>query len=349
MKVQDKVYFYIYAPAYRENSAGIRVLYMLCDGLNRSELSSWIVQSNPNEKHDSHNLNCPILDMETLIKHQESCDKVIVVYSETVVGNPLRATNVIRYYLNFPGALGGTKHFDEREIKLAYSKKISSSLQGDFNVLFIPAIDPLTLPNFDRKSDFSLIYAGKYRAFKGQPIANYENPCYEIFRDGPKKQPRKEVLELLSQAKQIYVWENSTIATEAILLNTPVIFMRSDFLSEVIAEYELGKLGYTFETDPISIENARNEIQKAKSIYLEVWRNYPNEIEKVKILYSGDPRRLKPQEPKIKIPRNGVFVNLHRFRLFISISRNMGFSHAIRVTREFGYLRFKRLRGGLYE
>lgn len=342
MNNQERVLFYIYAPPYRSNSAGIRVLYMLCDGLNKDQVNAWIVLSNPNEASEMHDLDCPILDFQTLKNNMEITSKVVVIYSETVVGNPLSATNVIRYYLNYPGALGGTSKFRHDEIKIAYSENIGKTLTGNFEILFIPAVDPKSLPEKVEKSDLSLVYAGKYRAFRGRPEAAYEAPWLEIFRDGPNKQTRQEVLRLLSVAKQIYVWENSTIATEAILLGAPVIFMENDFLGKIIAEKELGHYGYTLKCDKESIDTARKELNLATQKYMEAWLKYPKDIDKFKNRVINEASNLGSQKSLLKIPRKGIYLNLHRLRMFISITRHSGILRALRVTREFGHFQIRK-------
>lgn len=334
--------FYIYVPGYRENSAGIRVLYRLCNGLNLSGFNAFIVRHNPSESPDPHNFVAPILTKELRDLHFYLKSKIVTIYSETVVGNPLNAKNIVRYLLNFPGELGGVLEFPKTDFVFAYSKVIADESHRDCKVLFIPAVDPLELPPLTSKENFSLIYAGKYRAFVGRPVFQYKKPNIEIYRDGPNRQSRKETLDLLSRASQIYVWENSSIATEAILLGTPVIFMKSEFLRQVIAEVELGSLGYTFDDSEESIQVAKSEIPHARQKYFEVWDSHLCEISKFGLFFESMSRDLIYETRPIRLPSSRWFFNSHRVRMFLSIVQHLGFLSAIRVTKEFGYLRMKR-------
>jgi hypothetical protein len=334
--------FYIYVPGYRDNSAGIGVLYRLCDGLNLSGFNAFIVRHNPSESSDPHNFLAPILTKDLRDLHFHLKSKIVTIYSETVVGNPLNAKNIVRYLLNFPGDLGGVMKFPKLEFVFAYSKVIADEYDGDCKILFIPAVDPFKLPPLTSKEDLSLVYAGKYRAFVGTPVYQYRQPSIEIYRDGPNRQSRKETLDLLSKASQIYVWENSSIATEAILLGTPVIFIKSEFLRQIIAEVELGSLGFTFEDSEESIELAKSQIPFAKQKYLEVWNSYLSEISKFGNFFESISRDLIYETHPIRLPLAGCFFNSHRVRMFISIVRHLGILSAIRVTKEFGYLRIRR-------
>jgi hypothetical protein len=270
--------FYIYAPSFRSNSAGVKVLYKFCDQINKQGFQAWVVIHNPSECAEIDPFDCPVLSQETSDLHKVQGKTQVIIYSETVPGNPLRATNIVRYFLNFPGVLGGMTKFRPNEYSVAYSKRIAEKLTFDVPVLFIPAVDPIELPCVGEKEDLNLVYAGKFRAFVGEPSLDYGVKTIEIFRSGTNKQGRDEVLNLLSRANRIYVWENSTIATEAILLKTPVIFIQNPLLGKVIAEFELGNLGYTFGLSEVEIDRARSELDQAATLYQSVLEAYPKKI-----------------------------------------------------------------------
>ena len=332
--------FYIYAPSFRSNSAGVKVLYKFCDQINKQGFQAWVVIHNPRERGDTDPFDCPVLSQETADLHFAQGKKQIIVYSETVPGNPLRATNIVRYFLNFPGVLGGMTKFKSTEHSVAYSKRIAEKLTFDVPVLFIPAVDPSELPSVRQKENINLVYAGKYRAFIGEPSLDYGVETVEIFRSGSNKQTRDEVLNLLSRANRIYVWENSTIATEAILLKTPVIFIQNPLLGKVIAELELGDLGYTFGLSEVEIEGARSELDQAAALYQSMLKAYPKKIKEW--LQDAQMYEWLPQRQKIRVPIGKYLINAHRVRLFMGICQNHGLLQAIRVTREFGYLQVKK-------
>jgi hypothetical protein len=332
--------FYVYVPAYRSNSAGIRVLYLLADKLQNLGHKTFLVVHNPSGLNDYHSFPVPVLTQTIADLHLLTGVVQVVIYSETVVGNPLRAQNVVRYFLNYPGALGGTAKINPNELNVAYSQSISKTVEGNCAVLFIPAVDLSELPrNVPKDSNLNLVYAGKYRAFIGEPKFNYGVKVTEIFRDGRNRQERPEVLKLLAAANRIYVWENSTIATEAVLLNTPVIFIKNPFLGEIIAEFELGLSGSTFGTTEMDIEVARAGLQKAQEVYRGIGALTDKQIDNFVNLSNEQFLNRELMRRSIRIPGNGNVINMHRVRMFLSIVRHRGIVSALRVVKEFGYIR----------
>ena len=339
----NKQLFYIYTPAIRLNSAGIRVLHYLCDALNKSGQEAWLVLHNPKENINpvDPELNTPIISQEQVDKHLAEGRTPTVIYSETVPGNPLKAKRVIRYLLHFPGALGGTNKFNSDEWLIAYSKKIMDSVDSCNESLFLPAIKTSELPEVSVKDpNLHLMYAGKYRAFVGEPVNPTGLNLLEIHRDGPKRQSRTEVLELLSRASSIYVWENSSIATEAVLLSTVCIFVPNPFLGELIAEHELGRDGIATSLVPSEIEKARKTLPNAKVKYEQAQQNFRRQLESTIRIHLEWSSKLPSQE-KMRIPVTGYTINRHRIRLFVSMLKHEGLRKTLRVVKEFGYMRFK--------
>ena len=339
----NKQLFYIYTPAIRLNSAGIRVLHYLCDALNESGQEAWLVLHNPKENINpvDPELNTPIISQNQVDKHLAEGRTPTVIYSETVPGNPLKAKRVIRYLLHFPGALGGSKNFNSDEWLIAYSKKIMDSVDNCNESLFLPAIKTSELPAVSEKDpNLHLMYAGKYRAFVGEPVNPTGLDLLEIHRDGPKRQSRTEVLDLLSRASSIYVWENTSIAIEAVLLSAVCIFVPNPFLGELIAEHELGRDGIATSLVPAEIERARETLPNAKVKYEKAQQNFRRQLENIIKIHQKWSLNLPTQE-KMKIPVISYTINRHRIRLFFAMLRHEGPRKTFRVVKEFGYLRFK--------
>ena len=339
----DKQLFYIYTPAIRLNSAGIRVLHYLCNALNQNGQEAWLVLHNPKENLNPTDLdlNTPIISQEKVNEHLAEGRTPTVIYSETVPGNPLKAKRVIRYLLHFPGALGGTKKFPDSEWLIAYSKKIMDSVNNCNQSLFLPAINISELPPIQKKDpNLHLMYAGKYRAFVGEPEKLTNLDLVEIHRDGPHRQSRSEVLNLLSKASSIYVWENSSISTEAVLLGTVCIFVPNPFLGELIADYELGTDGISLSLEQSEIDKARESLPNARLRYLETQRNFENQLNVIIKQHEFWAENLQTQS-SMKIPVISYTINRHRIRLFFSMLKHEGIRKTFRVVKEFGYLRIK--------
>jgi hypothetical protein len=334
--------FYIYTPCWRDNAAGIRVLHYLCDALNQIGSNAFLILHNPYESKIQTNrlLKTPVLSQGLADQHLKEARVPTVIYSETIPGNPLRATRVVRYLLNYPGALGGPMKFKSNELLISYTKSIMENSSQDSTVLFLPAVKRDELPSVTTKDpNLRLVYAGKYRGFVGPPPKVSEFPVTEIYRDGPNKQSRAVVLDLLARASALYLWENSSIATEAVLLDTPCVFIQNEFLGQIIAETELGIDGTTFSNTEESLDKARETLPLAKLKYLKAeenfWIQLKGFIEVHDSTFKNSPTSLK----RIKVPKSKHLINRHRLLLFFSMLRNIGLVRTLLVVKEFGQFR----------
>lgn len=164
--------YYIVAPAYTETSAGTRVLHLLAQALLRIGMPAYIVdvKSGPVTKRAfSGPVAVPTLTDAVVREHHACGLNPIAVYPEILAGNPLRAATVVRYFLNYPGLLGGPKEFPDTDIRLAFSQRLADA-SGANMVLYLPTSDPRVFraqPGLRR--DLVLAYAHKYRATGARP------------------------------------------------------------------------------------------------------------------------------------------------------------------------------------
>ena len=280
--------YYVYAPRWLDTSAGIRALHYLCHALNQNGEDAYIASSEPFSRTTSRVsglLHTPLLTNEILASHKASGRLPITIYAETVLGNPLNAGLVVRLLLNYSGALGGQQIFQKNEKVWAFSQAIASDyeLRSGTKVagkIFIPPIDPREFNSSPDKDDFQLVYAGKYRDFVGEPFNVGELPSIEIFRDGPRKQSRKEVISLLARAKVLYSFENSSIVTEAILSGTPAVFVPNEFLGQIIGEDELGAAGVATDLSKDSLASAAASVNLGREQYLKRVSEFGDSITK---------------------------------------------------------------------
>lgn len=89
--------YIIYSPPYRKNSGGIVVLHTLGKKLKQAGNNVFMLSGKSVD-------GLPTIDLNEANKIKEQC---WVIYPEIVEGNPLNATNVIRWVLNSPGYIGG--------------------------------------------------------------------------------------------------------------------------------------------------------------------------------------------------------------------------------------------------
>jgi hypothetical protein len=255
----------------------------------------------------------------------------MVVYSETILGNPLNATRIIRWILNFPGALGGSSTFPEQDFVLAYTQNIKNALTNCNSVLFLPAVDLDELPfSVQKETGLSLVYAGKYRSFIGSPPKLPGNPK-EIFRDGASKLSRQDFLSEIARAEMIYLFENSSVATEAVLMRTVAIFIQNEFLGPIIAEAELGLDGVSIGLEEESIKKAKLSVQDALPKYKAAQQNFGARLQNITGMATDFFRNHPIQDRRVRVPSGHIGLFFHRFRLLRGILAQKGIKVGIRA------------------
>jgi hypothetical protein len=179
-----------------------------------------------------------------------------------------------------------------------------------------------------------LVYAAKYRAFVGEPDLTGVPDAMEIHRGGKAGQARGQVLEALRAAPVLYCFENSTIATESILLGTPVVFVRNRFLSAVIAEHELGEFGWCWSDDKGGLPRALESLPLARARYLEVVDSLPDRVADFLVALARVPE-MPGGERRIRVPKKAAFVSRHRVALGVQALRYLGPRASWRIARDF--------------
>ncbi len=266
--------YYIYAPDFVETSAGIKVLYILCDAFNKRGYEAYIIGS----KRSSPYLHAPLLTKKPLIRHFLKRLAPIVIYSETLPGNPLKASFFVRYYLCFSNYFGVDLSEDTANMVWAYSKEICTDKLKTDNILFIPIVDRtiFKLPdaNDEKKRSGACYAALKYNYFHGEKVFGVPEGAIEITRDLPGSQTRQEVAELFQKSKYFYCFDNSALSLEATLCGCVSILMPNKHFSQIIAYTELnGFPGASWGDSPESIKLAEKSIQNANNNYDEILRH----------------------------------------------------------------------------
>lgn len=263
--------YYIVAPRYVRSSAGIRALYLLCHHLNLKGYQAYIIVTSKNIPEDGvYDLIAPFITKNIINYHHRKKLCPIVIYPEIISGNPLKASCVVRYVLNYPGLLGGDKTYDKDEIVFAYSKKLAETITcHKAEIIYIPACDPNIFypPQGSLERSGACFYAAKYRSngFKPQEITN---GLFEITRGQPTSPSQIEIANIFRKAEIFYSYEDTALAIEATLCGCPTIFIPSDFLKNgPLGENEVGTDGMAFGVNPENIEKAKNTVKFAHENY----------------------------------------------------------------------------------
>lgn len=335
--------YYIYAPRWIQSSAGIRALHYLCHALNSYGARAFLVLSEPEfqgRPRVNGALNTPVLSQEIADSHSRSGLVPIVIYSETVPGNPLNAQCVVRYIMNYVGALGGPAKFMDFEYLLSYSESIRQDiLKSEPNLvidkLFLPPIDPRDFKfNTAPSEEFYLLYAGKYRAFIGEPPDISGKKIIEILRDGKGAQTSSELIELLSRCKGVISLENSSIITEAALSGRPGMFLPNKFLTRAIAESELGWDGTAWGISEDDERIARESVSKGRDRYMDATVAF--EIELKQFVTNTQNFVIKfSSSSDLKVPNYKYLASKHRIGLAIQIYSAFGARTLFKVVLNF--------------
>lgn len=257
--------YYIYAPNYRRSSAGIRVLHMLCDALNRSGHEAYVAARvlNPN-------LITPYLSGEVMALHRSQGLEPIVVYPEIVDGNPLGAGVVVRYLLNQPGHLGGSGIYDEDDLLFAYSRGLLQPGMPEDNVLHLPPID---LSIFCPPVSPAKRIPGKVCYYQGRAAQAKIDPellppdATEITTEFPDSW--EGLADLFQQCEYFYLAERSGLAAEAALCGCISIVLPGKFAPGQLSEFENKNYGTAWGNTPEAIERARQTLPLLRQTQLE--------------------------------------------------------------------------------
>lgn len=284
--------YYIVAPKYVGNSAGIRVLYALGRALNRNGLRAYMVDiglGGPPTTFGGLDYAVPQLTRQMNDEIIASGAKPIVLYPETVKGNPLNSRCVVRYVANFPGLLGGDTEFDPTESIWAFGAVLAKAA-GTSNVLTVPTSDPRywTPGSGTLARETSLVYAPKYRLLGGTPEIHANS--VEINRDYPSGAPLRD---LLRRSQRLYLYENSALAIEAMLCGCPVVWMPNELLHTPILIEELGWAGSSWGDAPRDVKQAHKTVGDFRRRYVQTFTDFQDQLH-LFVMYTQNLAEAKP-------------------------------------------------------
>lgn len=267
--------YYIVAPPYIRTSAGIRVLYRLCDVINKLGGSAFIYLR-PNVNHDlasSPNDVAPYLNKKILDYHFENGLTPIVIYPETLDISKFLAPFKVRYVLNYNNYLFENNQLTKDDFLIAYSANIANKLSADIPSIIINL--PISDYNFycppkNEKRRGGVFYAGKYKYhFNGETFPITDG-MIEITRDRKDSQTPEQIRELFQSAEFFYSYEDSALVVEALLCECPVIYVPNEYFKETLSAKELDGLGYAWgnSTEQVAHAKATVKLVRARYFYL---------------------------------------------------------------------------------
>jgi hypothetical protein len=270
--------YYIVAPRYVRTSAGIRALHLLCHSLNSIGQTAYLFihpYSDP-ESAVLPDLLTPVVTQEIIDHHHAAGLTPIMVYPEVVSGNPFNAPCVVRYVLNFPGLLGGDKEYPASELCFGYSRVLAEAAKAPDNILFIPVTDTRIFNREDEAQERkgTCFSASKYQDVHNGKLFDVTKDSVEITRDKDGSQTPQEIAALFRRSELFYAYENTALATEAVLCGCPAVFLPNPYLTQVIAIEELGNDGMAWGDAPDEIARARASVGKGAENYMKLYDAY---------------------------------------------------------------------------
>ena len=232
--------FKIYAPSYSAKIGGVIALHKLCDLLNRRgheavlypllptfELSiSSIAQIHDyietfkqasQIKFDTNpEFNTPVITPHV---GDTASDDEIVVYPDVVVGNPLAAKNVVRWFLHYPGFHKGKISYSPGELHFLYGAQFQfEELFGTHlsdnhvTITHIPFQLYNKKPTKKRTKICYCIKKGRKRNNMQQLVDHIEANAH-IYRDAIciDHLAHEEIAELFLESKEFYSFDDKTL------------------------------------------------------------------------------------------------------------------------------------------
>jgi hypothetical protein len=164
----------------------------------------------------------------------------IVIYPEIVTGNPMRARYVVRWLLNAPGYLGGTRELADSELVFTWSRQYA-------NIEHILEVDIIERELFcpgTKLRDGDRYYVGKGLQ-RGAALCPLTEGLEEITPSYPPT--RSGLADMLQRTRNLYLYDDHTsLSLEGILCGCRVVLLPENV--ELTVPTTIGEDLLKFET-----------------------------------------------------------------------------------------------------
>jgi hypothetical protein len=157
----------------------------------------------------------------------------------------------------------------------AFSANLAKVWQSIGPVVHLPTIDFDELDEIvsTSKEKKPLIYGGKYLDLLGGKIPTELKSIEVLERRVSRSLDRKAFLEKIAGASVLYCFENTAVALEAIMMGTPVVFIKNAKFKEFILLDEFGGVGVTIYSDGVINISEPTNSKLARSKYVDYCRS----------------------------------------------------------------------------
>jgi len=228
----NKYVFYIYAPKYTHLSSGVRVLYILCDMLNKIGYESYVTSEYSGESYYA-----PMVTPEIIKKNKDLGKMQIAIYPEVMMGNPLQSKYVIRWMLNKPNNFfqNWLGDFSKDEFIVHHDESFRPKWINS-NKQHIPHLDRTLFNMKNTAVERSGVLVYEHRNKVNEKLINNLNNITFITTQKPLTP--LECSALYKKSKMLIVAERTAAHAEAALCGCPTVFVANDKFN----------LNYVFET-----------------------------------------------------------------------------------------------------
>jgi tetratricopeptide (TPR) repeat protein len=270
--------YYIFAPDYCENSAGIQVLHYLCHTLNIRGLDAYIIYA----KKFNPDTRTPSLTPEITERHTQEGKIPITVYPETIDGNPLQAPLCVRYMLNRKGvARGNSLDAGEDDLFFWYSPAFTDEKDENFHYLTVPVYDlEMFHPDPEIKRTKTLLYVNRIPEEK---IDFSLLPKSIEILSNRRPVPLVELAKKLQAAKYLYSFERSGTCALSILCGCPVIYLTHPGYEKYAATPKalatLESSGCASSDTPEALEQAQKTLPRLREIFIREHEKFWSQLD----------------------------------------------------------------------
>jgi glycosyltransferase involved in cell wall biosynthesis len=263
--------YLIVAPHYDRRSSGIKALYVLCSRLNSLGYEAYITGEKspyPNTKR--------VWDLNKEELKDLQLNGVVVYPDHIVNKNPLRFTNVVRWFL------GITQEAPENELVFSMSPSHNFTVQAKYNLMMLDIEPFFKFPEVENRSH-KCFRVGKGSAIYRSPLTN---GCTEITADFPMS--REGLAYLLQSSKIFYTYDNFTLLMlEALLCGCPVVILgypiteKKNIIGNVLNKYGTRfheEISFDDNGIPLNYDEMKSEIPQQITLYNELMLNAHQEL-----------------------------------------------------------------------
>jgi hypothetical protein len=269
--INDKIIILIYTPIFDINCGGILAMHNLAKIINNYNNPKFIAKLFiiNNIKYD--NIFCT--DFANI---EEINDNYVVIYPETISGNPLNAKNVIRWILLNLGIEMPVDHYKNwGKNDLVYFWEGDKN-RSNYKQLCCPWINPIFKNmNLERNKTCYLIKKGRFNLSR-KDIHPHDSICIDNLS-------LEEIVQIFNESTYFYCYDvRSAFATFSVICGCIVILYPEDNISK--EDYykntmynknnKICNFGIAYGNNKEEIEFTKNTINIAENKFIELYNSY---------------------------------------------------------------------------